>query len=86
MRRIVHEQRLGFCATVREDGSPNVSPRGTTTVSDEDRLLFDRHPLATSNHSILTACHLYARRHLRRWIHPAGSVRANACVTMTRVE
>jgi uncharacterized protein len=40
MKRTVHEQRLGFFATVCEDGSPNVSPKGTTHVLGEDRLLF----------------------------------------------
>lgn len=40
MKRVVHEQRLGFFATVCEDGSPNVSPKGTTYVLDDDRLLF----------------------------------------------
>ena len=30
MKRVVGEQRLGFYATVCEDGSPNLSPKGTT--------------------------------------------------------
>ena len=40
MKRIVHEQRLGFYATVCEDGSPNLSPKGTTYVLDDDHLFF----------------------------------------------
>jgi len=30
MKRVIREQRLGFYATVCEDGSPNLSPKGTT--------------------------------------------------------
>jgi predicted pyridoxine 5'-phosphate oxidase superfamily flavin-nucleotide-binding protein len=40
MKRIVREQRLGFYATVAEDGSPNLSPKGTTYVLDDDHLFF----------------------------------------------
>jgi predicted pyridoxine 5'-phosphate oxidase superfamily flavin-nucleotide-binding protein len=40
MKRLVREQRLGFYATVCEDGSPNLSPKGTTFVLDDDHLLF----------------------------------------------
>jgi len=40
MRRVVEEQRLGFAATVCPDGTPNLSPKGTTAVWDDDRLLF----------------------------------------------
>jgi predicted pyridoxine 5'-phosphate oxidase superfamily flavin-nucleotide-binding protein len=40
VRRFVLEQRLGFVATVRADGGPNLSPKGTTTVWDEDHLMF----------------------------------------------
>jgi uncharacterized protein len=40
MKRIVGEQRLGFYATVCEDGSPNLSPKGTTYVLDDDHLFF----------------------------------------------
>jgi predicted pyridoxine 5'-phosphate oxidase superfamily flavin-nucleotide-binding protein len=40
MQRVVLEQRLGFHATVRPDGTPNLSPKGTTTVWDDDHLLF----------------------------------------------
>jgi predicted pyridoxine 5'-phosphate oxidase superfamily flavin-nucleotide-binding protein len=40
MKRIVLEQRLGFVATVCPDGTPNLSPKGTTTVWDDDHLVF----------------------------------------------
>jgi len=40
MKRVVAEQRLGFYATVCEDGSPNLSPKGTTFVLDDDHLFF----------------------------------------------
>ena len=40
MQRVVLEQRLGFVATVTRDGTPNVSPKGTTTVWDEHHLMF----------------------------------------------
>jgi predicted pyridoxine 5'-phosphate oxidase superfamily flavin-nucleotide-binding protein len=36
----VRRQRLGYVATVNEDGSPNLSPKGTTTVWDDDHLVF----------------------------------------------
>jgi uncharacterized protein len=40
MQRVVLEQRLGFHATVGPDGTPNLSPKGTTTVYDDDHLVF----------------------------------------------
>jgi predicted pyridoxine 5'-phosphate oxidase superfamily flavin-nucleotide-binding protein len=40
MKRVVLEQRLGFAATVCADGTPNLSPKGTTTVLDDGHLLF----------------------------------------------
>ena len=40
MKRVVREQGLGFHATVCEDGSPNLSPKGTTRVWDDDHLFF----------------------------------------------
>jgi hypothetical protein len=40
MQRVVLEQRLGFVATVTPDGRPNLSPKGTTTVLDDHRLVF----------------------------------------------
>jgi predicted pyridoxine 5'-phosphate oxidase superfamily flavin-nucleotide-binding protein len=40
MRRTVEEQQLGFVATVCPDGTPNLSPKGTTAVWDDDHLIF----------------------------------------------
>ena len=40
MKRVVREQRLGYVATVCPDGTPNLSPKGTTAVWDDDRLVF----------------------------------------------
>lgn len=39
-KRVVGEQRLGFVATVCPDGTPNLSPKGTTAVWDDDHLVF----------------------------------------------
>jgi predicted pyridoxine 5'-phosphate oxidase superfamily flavin-nucleotide-binding protein len=38
MKRVLREQRLGLYATVCEDGSPNLSPKGSTYVLDDDHL------------------------------------------------
>jgi len=40
MKRVVTEQSLGFVATVCPDGTPNLSPKGTTAVWDDDHLVF----------------------------------------------
>ena len=40
MKRVVEEQQLGFVATVCPDGTPNLSPKGTTAVWDDDHLAF----------------------------------------------
>lgn len=40
MKRVVREQRLGFMATVCPDGTPNLSPKGTIAVWDDDHLVF----------------------------------------------
>jgi uncharacterized protein len=40
MKRLVDEQQLGFHATVCPDGSPNLSPKGSTRVWDDDHLFF----------------------------------------------
>src|ERR1700704_3501041 len=39
MRRVV-EAELGFIATVCPDATPNLSPKGTTAVWDDDHLVF----------------------------------------------
>lgn len=40
MKRVVREQRLGFVATVGPDGTPSLSPKGTTRVWDDEHLVF----------------------------------------------
>ena len=40
MKRVIWQQRMGFMATVCPDGSPNLSPKGTATVWDDDHLVF----------------------------------------------
>src|SRR4051812_2769528 len=40
MKRVVEHQRLGFIATVCADGTPNLSPKGTMSVLDDDHLVF----------------------------------------------
>lgn len=40
VRALVHQARLGFVASVNADGSPNVSPKGTVRVWDDDHLIF----------------------------------------------
>ena len=40
MKRIIDEQRLGFVATVSADGTPNLSPKATFVVLDDETLAF----------------------------------------------
>lgn len=40
MKRVVAEQKLGFVATVGPDGTPNLSPKGTMQVLDDDHIMF----------------------------------------------
>ena len=40
MKRVVRQQRFGFIATVCPDGTPNLSPKGTTAVWGDDQLVF----------------------------------------------
>ncbi len=40
MKRLVIEQRLAYIATVCPDGTPNLSPKGTIRVWDDDHLAF----------------------------------------------
>ena len=39
-RRVVESQKLCFVATVNDDGTPNLSPKGTIGVLDGDHLVF----------------------------------------------
>ena len=40
MKRIIEEQLLGFVATTAPDGTPNVSPKGTFFVVDDNTIAF----------------------------------------------
>ena len=40
MKQALTEQRLIFAATVCPDGTPNLSPKGTVMVWDDDHILF----------------------------------------------
>src|SRR5262245_61515347 len=40
IKAFVNKTKLGFIATVCPDGTPNLSPKGTTVVWDEDHLAF----------------------------------------------
>jgi predicted pyridoxine 5'-phosphate oxidase superfamily flavin-nucleotide-binding protein len=40
MQRVVNEQRLGFLASVCPNGTPNLSPKGTMAVWDDEHLVF----------------------------------------------
>jgi predicted pyridoxine 5'-phosphate oxidase superfamily flavin-nucleotide-binding protein len=40
MKRMVSEQRLGFIASICPDGTPNLSPKGTTAAWDDEHLIF----------------------------------------------
>jgi len=60
MKRVIRQQRLGFMATVCPDGSPNLSPKGTATVWDDDHLVFANlgSPVTIENLSHNPACEL----------------------------
>jgi hypothetical protein len=40
IEEFVKQQKLGFVATVCPDGTPNLSPKGTTKVWDDEHLVF----------------------------------------------
>ena len=40
MKKVVEQQRLGFVASICPDGTPNLSPKGTLSVLDDDHLMF----------------------------------------------
>jgi len=50
IREFVNKQKLGFIATVCPDGTPNLSPKGTTIVWDDEHMVFaDIHSPGTVN-------------------------------------
>jgi predicted pyridoxine 5'-phosphate oxidase superfamily flavin-nucleotide-binding protein len=55
MKRVVTEQRLGYVASVCPDGTPNLSPKGTVAVWDDEHLVFAHLHSAQSVANIETA-------------------------------
>ena len=56
IKEFVKKQKLGFVATVCPDGTPNLSPKGTTTVWDDDHLVFaDIHSPGTINNLLINS-------------------------------
>lgn len=50
IREFVNKEKLGFIATVCPDGTPNLSPKGTTIAWDDEHLAFaDIHSPGTVN-------------------------------------
>src|SRR3954462_3766612 len=95
MQRIVREQRLGFYATVSDDGSPNLSPKGTTFVLDDDHLFFAdvRSPQTVANVRQSSQMEVNGVDPLVRKgyrfkglaeVHEPGSRRYLECVTLMR--
>jgi predicted pyridoxine 5'-phosphate oxidase superfamily flavin-nucleotide-binding protein len=40
MKELIEQQKLGYVATVSPDNTPNLSPKGTLSVWDDDFLIF----------------------------------------------
>jgi uncharacterized protein len=54
IKEFVRQQKLGYVATVCPDGTPNLSPKGTTTVWDNEHLVFaDIHSPGTINNLLV---------------------------------
>ena len=54
IKEFVKKEKLGFVATVCPDGTPNLSPKGTTTVWDDEHLVFaDIHSPGTINNLLI---------------------------------
>ena len=54
IKEFVKQTKLGFVATVCPDGTANLSPKGTTTVWDDDHLVFaDIHSPGTIDNLLL---------------------------------
>ena len=50
IKEFVNKQKLGYAATVCPDGTPNLSPKGTTIAWDDEHLVFaDIHSPGTVN-------------------------------------
>src|SRR5258706_12033815 len=54
IKEFVKKQKLGFVATVCPDGTPNLSPKGTTIAWDDEHLVFaDIHSPGTINNLLI---------------------------------
>ena len=54
IKDFVTQAKLGFVATVCPDGTPNLSPKGTTTIWDDDHGVFaDIHSPGTINNLLI---------------------------------
>ena len=40
MKRVIRQQKIGYVATVCADGTPNLSPKATMLVLDDDHIVF----------------------------------------------
>ena len=40
MKKLIEKQKLGYVATVSPDNTPNLSPKGTLTVWNDEHLIF----------------------------------------------
>ncbi len=40
MKRLVEEQKIGYVASISPDGTPNLSPKATMVVLDDDHIMF----------------------------------------------
>ena len=40
MKRVIRQQKIGYVATVCADGTPNLSPKATMLVLDDDHIMF----------------------------------------------
>jgi len=97
MKRVVSEQRLGFYATVCDDGTPNLSPKGTTFVLDDESLAFGeiRSPVTLANlrarpHVEVNVLDVLARKGYRfkgtAVVHDGGDVFERAIERMREID
>src|SRR5215217_7761201 len=54
VREFVNQAKLGFIATVCPNGTPNLSPKGTTIAWDDDHLAFADIYSPGTTHNLLT--------------------------------
>ena len=85
MQQALTEQRLIFAATVCPDGTPNLSPKGTVMVWDDNHILFTdlaspgtMHNLAANPAIEINAVNVFSRRGYRfkgtAAIHTDGAI------------